>query len=191
MEQFLPCGSDHSGSTSGSHTLSEGDEEKTPEVRGDGDDCVSSEWNSAHKETPVHEDSEEDEDEKVNTAIWTRLGVKYLVKCCLACLVVLHSGGACRNEASVMFSSAGSRNRLRWRHQNSHFTSAVKIFADTCVQACLYSQTHRLVLSVHAAVLLYKLFFKYLTHDRVCLYYHEIARRFQHPVAWLDPQIRR
>lgn len=72
MEQFLPCGSDHNGATSGSHTLSEGDEEKTPKVPGDGDDCVSSEWSGAHKETPEHEDSEEDEDEKVDTAIWTR-----------------------------------------------------------------------------------------------------------------------
>lgn len=72
MEQFLPCGSDHNGSTSGSQTLYEGDEEKTPKVPGDGDDCVSSEWSGAHKETPEHEDSEEDEDEKVDTAIWTR-----------------------------------------------------------------------------------------------------------------------
>lgn len=69
MEQFLACGSDHSGSSSGSHTLSEGDEEKTPKVPGDGDDRASSEWNSAHTETRDHEDSEEDEDEKVNRAI--------------------------------------------------------------------------------------------------------------------------
>lgn len=71
MEQFLAGGSDHSGSSSGSHTLSEGDEEKTPKVPGDGDDRASSEWNSAHTETRDHEDSEEDEDEdeKVNRAI--------------------------------------------------------------------------------------------------------------------------
>lgn len=74
MEQFLPYGSDHSGSTSGSNTLSEADEEKTPKVPGDGDDCVGSEWNSARKETPGHGDSEEDEDEKVDTAIGTRVG---------------------------------------------------------------------------------------------------------------------
>lgn len=74
MEQLLPCGSDHSGSTSGSHTLSEGDGEKTPKVPGDGAECVRSERDSTHKETPEHGDSEEDEDEKVNMAIWTRLG---------------------------------------------------------------------------------------------------------------------
>lgn len=68
MEQFLACGSDRSGSSSssGSHTLSEGDEEKTPKVPGDGDDRAGSQWNGAHAETRDHEDSEEDEDEKVN-----------------------------------------------------------------------------------------------------------------------------
>lgn len=65
MEPRLPCGSDHSGSTSGSKSH----EEKTPKVPGDGDDCVSSDWT---KETPEQGDSEEDEYEKVNTTTWTR-----------------------------------------------------------------------------------------------------------------------
>lgn len=71
MEPLLPCASDHSRSPSGSHLSSKGDEEKTPKVTGDGDNCVSSDWT---KETPEQEDSEEDEYEKVTTAIRTRLG---------------------------------------------------------------------------------------------------------------------
>lgn len=64
MEPFGACGRDDSRSSPGSHTWSEGDQEKTPKVPGDGGDCVGSESNSAHQETPEHEDS--DEDEKVD-----------------------------------------------------------------------------------------------------------------------------
>lgn len=89
MEQkhVLTCGSGESESSSGSHTLSEVEEEKTTamldiiRVSGDGDDCHNSDCGSVNqvegdrnaecydKETPGDEESEEDEDEKVNTAV--------------------------------------------------------------------------------------------------------------------------
>lgn len=95
MEPLRPCASDHSRS----HLSSKGDEEKTPKVTGDGDNCVSSDWT---KETPEQEDSEEDEYEKVTRAIWT-----HLVQCWVGLggfLAVVRSGVTCRNEASVRFS---------------------------------------------------------------------------------------
>lgn len=89
MEQprFLACVSDDSRSSSGSHTLSEGEEEVTSvlhgKVSGDGDDDGhSSDFESVNeaeddmnaeyekkKKTAGDEESEEDEDEKVNTPI--------------------------------------------------------------------------------------------------------------------------
>lgn len=84
MEQkhVLACGSGESESSSGSHTLSEGEEIKTramldSKVSGDGDDCHNSDRASVNqvegdrnaecydKGTPGDEESEEDEDEKV------------------------------------------------------------------------------------------------------------------------------
>lgn len=89
MEQkhVLACGSGESESSSGSHTLSEVEEEKTTamldiiQVSADGGDCHNSDCGSVNqvegdrnaecydKETPGDEESEEDEDEKVNTAV--------------------------------------------------------------------------------------------------------------------------
>lgn len=76
MEQFLASGNDDSES-SGSQTLSEGDEEKVTvsldiKVGGDGDN--GSDGNTqCDKEIPGGEESEDDEDEKVNTPLGTYL----------------------------------------------------------------------------------------------------------------------
>lgn len=74
MEQFLASGNDDSES-SGSQTLSEGDDEKATalmdiKVCGDGDNGHVSDGNTQRdKETPGGEESEDDEDEKVNTPV--------------------------------------------------------------------------------------------------------------------------
>lgn len=83
MEQFWASGNGDSES-SGSQTLSEGDEEKVTvlldiKVCGDGDNGHVSDWNGSDgntqcdKETPGGEESEDDEDEKVNTPVGTYL----------------------------------------------------------------------------------------------------------------------
>lgn len=77
-EHFLPCESE---SESSSHTLSEGEEERAPDaltikVSGDchnsgfGSVCeVDGDRNTEYKSTPGDEESDEDEDEKVNTPV--------------------------------------------------------------------------------------------------------------------------
>ncbi len=75
QQRFAVRGSSESRSSSGSHTLSEGDEEVTAVLQikvscGNGDDSHSSDFESVNeveddKKRAEDEDSEEDEDEKV------------------------------------------------------------------------------------------------------------------------------
>nr|XP_033502051.1 microtubule-associated serine/threonine-protein kinase 4 isoform X5 [Epinephelus lanceolatus] len=80
-KNYLACESGESESSSGSTTLSEGEEEMTParlldiKVSGDGDDEHNSECESVNeveddKDTPRDEGSEEDEDEKLDNILY-------------------------------------------------------------------------------------------------------------------------